>query len=149
MQKPLIYLAQSDTTAGFLSLDFHQLNTIKGREISKNVLITTSSLQNLKKITRVPNLHKNRVRKSKKTTFIYKEPKNIAVRVVMSGLHQEFLSFFDALYSSSANFHKQKFILDYALAKSDVVVLDKRGIEEKEASKIFLIHHKKIRKIRG
>ncbi|CAM2782271.1 Sua5/YciO/YrdC/YwlC family protein [Helicobacter burdigaliensis] len=147
--QPLIYLAQSDTTAGFLSKDFHRLNSIKGREISQNVLLTTASLKDLKSLTRIPNLHKNRVRRSQKTTFIYRVPNNIAVRVVASGMHHEFLSFLGALYSSSANFHKQKFNLEFALKKSDVVVLDERGIEEKEASKIFLIHNKKIKKIRG
>lgn len=43
-----IFLAQSDTTAGFLCADFVKLNAIKGRLKSQNTLLTLDSFVSLK-----------------------------------------------------------------------------------------------------
>ncbi len=66
-----IFLAQSDTTAGFLCADFVKLNAIKGRLKSQNTLLTLDSFCKLKNLVRIPEKYKNRVRRSTKNTFIY------------------------------------------------------------------------------
>ena len=153
-----IFLAQSDTTAGFLCADSAKLNAIKGRSESQNVLLTLDSFSKLKNLVRIPNKHKNRIRKSTKTTFIYKgknalNKESLAIRVVknqqgQNALHAEFLRFFPFLYSSSANAHQCNFNLDFALQKADIVILDKRGLEESKPSKIYKITNLNLKCIR-
>ena len=126
-----IFLAQSDTTAGFLCKDFKKLNRIKGRNEKQSVIVTLSSLEKLKKIVRVPRLHRKRIRQSHKSTFIYRGknalvPQSLGVRVVKDSYHSEFLDFFPYLYSTSANPHKKQFDLEFALKRAEVLVLDKR-----------------------
>lgn len=153
-----IFLAQSDTTAGFLCADSAKLNAIKGRSESQNVLLTLDSFSKLKNLVRIPNKHKNRIRKSTKTTFIYKgknalNKESLAIRVVQkeqgqNALHAEFLRFFPFLYSSSANAHQCNFNLDFALQKADIVILDKRGFAESKPSKIYKITNLNLKCIR-
>lgn len=153
-----IFLAQSDTTAGFLCADSAKLNAIKGRSESQNVLLTLDSFSKLKNLVRIPNKHKNRIRKSTKSTFIYKgknalNKESLAIRVVQNqqgqnALHAEFLRFFPFLYSSSANAHQSSFNLDFALQKADIVILDKRGLEESKPSKIYKITNLNLKCIR-
>lgn len=153
-----IFLAQSDTTAGFLCADSAKLNAIKGRSESQNVLLTLDSFSKLKNLVRIPNKHKNRIRKSTKSTFIYKgknalNKETLAIRVVQNqqeqnALHAEFLQFFPFLYSSSANAHQCNFNLDFALKKADIIVLDARGFVESKPSKIYKISNFNLKCIR-
>ena len=76
----MIYLAQTDTTAGFLSKDLKKLNSIKNRPLNQPCLICVSKFKNLQNFSRVPKKYKNLIRRSKKTTFIY--PNLKAIRVV-------------------------------------------------------------------
>ena len=68
----MLYLAQTDTTAGFLSKDEREINKAKGRALQTPCILTMSSLKELVSLVRVPTAHKNLVRKAKKTSFIYK-----------------------------------------------------------------------------
>lgn len=68
----MLYLAQTDTTAGFLSKDEREINKAKGRALQTPCILTMSSLKELASLVRVPKAHKNLVRKAKKTSFIYK-----------------------------------------------------------------------------
>lgn len=68
----MLYLAQTDTTAGFLSKDEREINKAKGRALQTPCILTMSSLKELVSLVRVPKAHKNLVRKAKKTSFIYK-----------------------------------------------------------------------------
>ena len=72
-RKNLLYLAQTDTTAGFLSKDEREINKAKGRALQTPCILTMSSLKELVSLVRVPKAHKNLVRKAKKTSFIYKK----------------------------------------------------------------------------
>ncbi len=101
MRQDSIFLAQSDTTAGLLSKNPQILNLCKSRPESQPLLIESSHLSGLKKLVRVPNKHKNTIRKAKNSTFIY--PNGKAVRVVKDRLHSRFLLDFQMLYSTSAN----------------------------------------------
>lgn len=140
----MIYLAQTDTTAGFLSDDKIQLNRLKNRPDNQECIITTSKFQNLLKLTRIPNIHKNCIRKSKFSTFLY--PNSKAIRVIKDHKHAKFLSNFDWLYSTSANLHGKNFDLKWALQVADIAV-DSHFSEEK-SSKIFKISNSNIKRLR-
>lgn len=146
MDKNLIYLAQSDTTAGLLSSDFKTLNHLKGRSKNKPVLSEVDSLQTLKNLTRVPNKFKNQIRRSAKSTFIY--PNASSFRVVKDELHLHFLNHFGQMYSTSANKTGKEFDYKEAISMCDVLVIDKRGISSTSSSNIFKINNTKIKKIR-
>ena len=146
MDSSLIYLAQTDTTVGFLSSRSDRLSEAKQRDPNQKILQVVDSLKTLQNIQRVPNRFKKKVRNSHKTTFIY--PSKKAFRVVNDTNHRDFLKKFHLLYSTSANITKQNFCLETAVEKSDVVVFSKYGFIEKSASSIFLLGTKKIKKIR-
>lgn len=141
----MLYLAQSDTTAGFLSQKQSEINLAKGRE-AKKVLLEVESLATLKEFVRIPQKHKNLIRRSKKTTFIYPNAK--ACRVVKESLHLRFLKPFKWMYSSSANPTQKSFNLDFATQKANVIITDKRGLYESSPSKIFKINQNQIKRIR-
>lgn len=140
----MIYLAQTDTTAGFLSKDLKALNTLKNRDENTPCLITTARFYELKKLVRVPSSLKNLVRRAKKTTFIY--PNSKAVRVVKEHEHCRFLSQFSWLYSTSANPHGQPFDENWAIKQADKIIGNK--FFEGEASKIYKVSRLKRKKIR-
>ena len=146
MKKNKIYLAQTDTTAGFLSRDYKKLNKIKKRALNQKILIETDSLKTLKNFVRVPEKFKKKVRRSKKTTFIY--PNKNSYRVVKDNKHLEFLKKFKWLYSTSANISGEKFDKKWAFNQADIVIENKNGLFEGEASKIYKINNFKIKKIR-
>lgn len=146
MPEELVYLAQSDTTAGILCQDPIKLNFIKGREARKAVLMEVDSLQTLKTQNRVPKKFKNLIRRSKKITFIYSN--NRSFRVVKDDKHKLFLQNFSSLYSTSANRTGENFDYQKAYEMCDVLVMDSRNIFEGKASKIFRINNYKRKKIR-
>lgn len=139
----MIFLAQSDTTAGFLSLNQDDINKLKNAPSDKKLIKEYAGFKNLD--IRIPDKFKTRVKNSKKITFVVK---NKSFRVINSGLHFEFLQLFKSLYSSSANLHGDKFNLKFATNKCDCVVYDKRGIFESNSSRIYKINNKRIMKIR-
>lgn len=140
----MIYLAQTDTTAGFLSKDYKEINLAKKREINKPCIITSTYLTSLKNLARVPNRFKNQVRKAKKTTFIYKN--QISFRLVNDNKHSLFLKNFKYLYSSSANLHGYEFNINYAKNIANIIVdLD---LAQKSSSKMFKINNSKLKQIR-
>jgi len=141
-----IYLAQTDTTVGFLSRDFKKLNKIKKRDINKKVLIEVDSLTTLKNFVRVPNKFKKKVRRAKKTTFIY--PKGDSFRVVKDKNHLKFLKKFRWMYSTSANLSGKKFDKLWAFKVVNIVVEDKRGFFEGKPSTIYKVNNYRIKKIR-
>lgn len=140
----MIYLAQTDTTAGFLSQDLARLNAIKERPLDKPCLICVSKFKSLKDISRVPNKYKNLVRRSRKTTFIY--PNLKAVRVVKDHPHSKLLDSLGWAYSTSANVHKKEFDIEFAKAKADLIVDFK--FSSSPPSKIYKISKTNIKKIR-
>jgi len=88
----MIYLAQTDTTAGFLSKDYKEINHAKMRSEGKPCLITTAKFSVLRELARAPKKYKNFIRRSRKTTFLY--PNLKAIRVVKECEHERFLSKF-------------------------------------------------------
>ncbi|ECL2788655.1 Sua5 YciO YrdC YwlC family protein [Campylobacter coli] len=140
----MIYLAQTDTTVGFLSKNLEEINALKGRDKNRPCLITSAKFCELKSLARIPKSFKNLVRRSKKTTFIY--PNNQAIRIVKECKHANFLSKNGYFYSSSANKHGKEFDEEWARSVADVVV-DEIFVEN-TPSKIIKLHRKKLKKIR-
>lgn len=65
-----IFLAQSDTTIGLLCEDFSRLNLLKKRAVNKPCIACVSDFFKFQNLARVPKDHKNRIRRSYKTSFI-------------------------------------------------------------------------------
>lgn len=87
----MLYLAQTDTTAGFLSKDEREINKAKGRALQTPCILTMSSLKELVSLVRVPKAHKNLVRKAKKTSFIYKKTRANENSLNLSGELADFV----------------------------------------------------------
>ena len=141
-----VYLVQTDTTVGFLSQNKERLSEIKNRPVEKPFLISVDSFDTLKKFARVPKKFKKRVRRTRKTTFVY--PNGKAARVVQEERHRSFLKRFGWMYSTSANRSGKRFERGFAFESCDVIVEDERGFFEGETSRILKISRKKIRRLR-
>lgn len=140
----MIYLAQTDTTAGFLSKNLEEINVLKGRDKNQPCLITSAKFSELKALARIPKSFKNLVRRSQKTTFIY--PNTKAIRIVKECTHANFLSKNGYFYSSSANKHEKEFDEKWARSVADII-LDE-NFYENTPSRILKISKNKIIKIR-
>lgn len=141
-----IILAQTDTTAGFLSLDKHRLNRAKNRQEDQETLRTFGSFADLMRCSRVPNAHKRFIRQASKISTIL--PNKKSFRVVKDPLHMEFLRYFGGLYSTSANRTKEPFSLEFALQVADIIALDSRGLYEDKPSAIYRLSRTRKRRAR-
>ncbi len=146
MNPDLVYLAQTETTAGFLSQNNEALVKTKNRPSGKSVLMSVDSLQTLRSFTRVPKAHKNRIRRASKTTFVY--ACGLAIRVVKDEEHLQFLRKLTWSYSTSSNPSGKGFNESYALEKSDVIVYTAKGFFEDQPSSIYKLGKVKMRKLR-
>lgn len=141
-----IFLVQTDTTIGFVSHNHEKLSQLKERKLAKPFVTVTSSFKTLKTISRVPLKHKNRVRRSKKATFIYEN--NRAIRVVKDDNHAHFLNSFSWMYSTSANEKGMSYDKTFAFLKSDIIVEDNQGLFEGESSSIYRLKKEKLQRLR-
>lgn len=147
--KNSLFLAQSDTTVGFLSRDNKKLAKAKNRESNKKFLQVTYSFKRLKSKVRVPKRFSRFIRYSKKSTFIYSNGE--AFRVIFSSkfdYHIELLKKLDFCYSSSANLSGESFEREFALKTCDIIVFDREEFSEKTSSKIYKIYKKKLKRLR-
>ena len=141
-----VILAQTDTTVGFLSQDAEKLAEIKERPSHKPFIQSFDSLRTYTQIGgRVPNSHKNRLRRSKSTTYVIN---NRAIRIVRDGEHHRLLTKYGWLYSTSANEKSKTYKRDFAEQKADLIVEDSCGLFEGTASTIYKLNHKTIRRLR-
>ena len=139
-------LAQTDTTVGFLSQDEIKLSSIKLRAKDKPFLKIYRDLRTLKKeFRRVPNSKKNLLRRSKKTTFIVK---NQAFRVVDLNINSHIIREYKWFYSTSANKAGHNYDRDFCENSVDIVIENRDGLYENQASTILKINNKKIEKLR-
>ena len=141
-----VFLVQTDTTVGFLSQDDIHLAQIKEREFHKPFVQVTHSFKVLKKLVRVPNAHKQSVRRSRATTFAY--PNNKAIRVVKDEKHAAFIKPFGWFYSTSANERSLSYEQGFAFSKSDIIVQDEKGLYEGTSSKIYRLYKTKQKRLR-
>ena len=144
MLKDLIFLSQTDTTIGFVSQNENRLSHIKKRLPNKSYIKALPSLKALKSNTRVPNIHKNRVRRAKKTTFIIN--KN-SYRVIKNSKHNLLLNRLGWLYTTSANLSGAEYNHQFAITNSDIIIsFANKNIQK--ASKIYKITNHRINKVR-
>ncbi|MEN4045429.1 MULTISPECIES: Sua5/YciO/YrdC/YwlC family protein [Sulfurimonas] len=144
--KTNIILSQTDTTVGFLSQDAPKLCAVKSRPNTKPFIVVYKNFQALKKDhKRVPNTQKNRVRRLKKTTFIVK---NHAFRVAEDVADSSCLRQKEWTYSTSANESGKNFSRTFCEQKADIIIENKKGLFEGQASKLYKINHKKIKRLR-
>jgi tRNA A37 threonylcarbamoyladenosine synthetase subunit TsaC/SUA5/YrdC len=129
-----------------LSQNKTKLNKIKNRPLTQPVLREVDGLETLKNFVRVPKKHRQRIRRAKKTTFIF--PSGESFRVVKNERHLEFLKKFKWMYSTSANPHGRRFDEVWARERADIVVENKKGLFEGEPSRIYRISKNRIKKIR-
>lgn len=144
----MLFLAQTDTTAGFLSKSQAEINKAKNRALNTPCILTMAYFSELLHFVRVPKVHKNLVRKARKTSFVYANSRNssdkalnlnaknsqdfkggLACRVVKDSPHSEFLAKNGAFFSSSANAHGEDFSPQKALeiaAKHKAIIIDKK-----------------------
>lgn len=144
--KEKIYLAQTDTTAGFLSKDFKILNEAKKRDLNTPCIITMAEFKELCLHVRVPNIFKNYIRKAKNISFIY--PNGKSCRVVKCQSHAKFLKKHKWLYSTSANITCKGFDENYAKMVADEIITDNRGFFEAKASLMLRVNKRKMQKVR-
>ncbi|WP_428737115.1 hypothetical protein [Sulfurimonas sp.] len=141
-----VILTQTDTTVGFISQNSVTLTSIKIRSNTKPFIKVFTSLKALKQNTiRVPNRYKTSVRLSKKSTFIVK---NQAFRIATYPISSNILRTLQWSYSTSANESGKNFDENYCRTKADIIIEDQNNLEEKQASKLFKINNKKIKRLR-
>lgn len=147
MDSTLVYLAQTDTTVGFLSSSDEKLSGIKQRPSTQKILQVVDSFATLNSKVRVPKAFRKMVRNAKKTTFIY--PNGESYRVVpYTSAHHDFVKKFEVMYSTSANLTTQAFEKSYALKHANIIVEDKNQLFETNSSQIIKFSCNKIKKLR-
>ena len=144
MFKKLLFLSQTDTTIGFLSKDDKRLSNVKRRLPNKSYIKALPSFKALKSNTRVPNIHKNRVRRAKRTTFII--GKN-SYRVIKNSKHNLLLDRLEWAFTTSANLSGDNYNDKFAKDNCDVIV-SCCSKDIKIASTIYKINNSIIDKIR-
>jgi len=144
MIKEKVFLTQTDTTIGFVSQNAEKLTKIKQRPPHKHYIKAVNSLRTLKTFTRVPSLHKNRVRRAKKTTFVM--PNTYSYRVIGDPHHLLLLDRLKWAYTTSANLSNQPYDENFAKNAADILVMPLK--ENSQVSHIYKINNHTIKRIR-
>ncbi len=143
----MVFLAQTDTVAGFLSHVECELNTLKGREASQKCVLCVANCAIFAKFARPPKRFFVAVRRAKRTTFALKN--GVALRVVKDIRHARFLceKLDGWAFSTSANAHGARFDEEWAKSRADWV---EEGVkfDDKKSSTILKVGLCRARKIR-
>lgn len=139
-----VFLTQTDTTIGFVSQNAGRITTIKQRPPHKHYIKAVNSLKTLTESVRVPKIHKNRVRRSIKTTFIM--PDGQSYRVIQDKHHLLLLDRLKWTYTSSANLSGDSYDEHFAKKAADVII--EPLIATRQASHIYKLGQKRLRRIR-
>ena len=139
-----VFLTQTDTSIGFVSQDTQKLSSIKRRPAHKHYIMAVNSLTTLKSFARVPNMHKNRVRRANKTTFIL--PKGNSYRVIKDTQHLLLLNRLKWAYTSSANLSGKTYDEAFAHEHADVII--EPLTKNDAASSIYKLGQQTLKKIR-
>ena len=147
MDRNKIFLAQTDTTVGFLSCDSEQLSKVKKRASSQKILEVVSDFTTLLANTRIPKGFKRIVRRAKRTTFIY--PNGLSFRYISPNYpHHHFVKRFKKIYSTSANETGKRFSYQFAYDVSDIIIYSKCTFVETSGSAIYKLTPHKRRRVR-
>jgi len=140
-----VYLAQTDTTVGFVGPDAAALAQAKGRPASRPMLKALPDLRAVSDVGRVPPAHRRRVRRAGASSFIL--PNGRSFRVI-KGPHRALVTRLGGCYTTSANRHGEGFDEAYAREAADVWVETAEGYREKPPSAIWRLGRKKAVKVR-
>ena len=144
MLKDKVFLTQTDTTIGFVSQNVDKLTQIKQRPPHKHYIKALPSLQILKSFTRIPDMHKNRIRRAKKTTFIM--PNGDSYRVVKDRHHLLLLNRLGWAYTTSANLSFEAYDEEFAKQSADIVITPLK--QKSSASNIYKLGKNTLKRIR-
>jgi len=125
-----LYFTPTDTTVGFVSQDASKIDRAKRRLPNKHYIRTVDSLATLKRLSRVPQAHKNRLRRAQRTTFIF--PNFRSFRLVRGTPHNLLLNRIGWLYSSSANESGKEYSPHYAKRQAEVLVSIPPSLREEQ-----------------
>ena len=139
-----VFLTQTDTTIGFVSQNADRLDLLKKRLPNKHYIKAVNSLHTLQTFTRVPQHHKKRVRRAKKTTFIM--PSGKSYRVIYDKHHLLLLDRLKWAYTTSANLSGEVYDESFARQAADIVVEPLK--QTKSASKIYKLGNYSLKRIR-
>jgi len=145
-REDLVFLTQTDTTIGFVSQSAQRLTQIKQRPPHKYYIKALPSLRALKSFIRVPEKHKNRIRRAKRSTFIF--PDRHSYRIVREKRHLSLIQKLGWAYTTSANLSGECFDLKFAADSADVIVGYPDHKETKSASNIFKLNNIRMKRIR-
>jgi tRNA A37 threonylcarbamoyladenosine synthetase subunit TsaC/SUA5/YrdC len=144
MLKDKVFLTQTDTSIGFVSQNAQKLDKIKKRPSHKHYIKAVNSMATLQSFTRVPTKHKNRVRRSTKTTFIL--PDTHSYRVIYNRHHLLLLDRIKWAYTTSANLSSHDYDEGFAKDNADIIITPLH--QKTEASTIYKIGKTTIKRIR-
>jgi len=144
MLKDKVFLTQTDTTIGFVSQNTEKLTHIKQRPPHKYYIKAVNSLKTLQTFTLVPTLHKNRVRKSKKTTFIM--PNRHSYRVIQDNQHLLLINRLQWAYTTSANLSNKRYNEKFARERADIIIEPLKYTMQ--ASSLYALGNNTIKRIR-
>ena len=139
-----VFLTQTDTTIGFVSQNANKLTEIKQRPPHKHYIKAVNSLHTLKEFTRVPQRHKKRVRRARKTTFIM--PNGYSYRVIQDKHHLLLLDRLKWVYTTSANLSNEAYEESFAREMADVIIEPIKKTDQ--ASQIYRIGKYALKRIR-
>lgn len=139
-----VFLTQTDTTIGFISQDPDRLTQIKQRPPYKYYITAVNSQKTLQHFTRIPSYHHNRVRRSKKTTFVM--PDGHSYRLIRDRHHLLLLNRLKWAYTTSANLSGSNYDEAFAKTSADVIITPLRSAEQ--ASKIYKLGKTTLKRIR-
>jgi tRNA A37 threonylcarbamoyladenosine synthetase subunit TsaC/SUA5/YrdC len=139
-----VFLTQTDTTIGFISQEADRLTKIKQRPPYKHYITAVNSQKTLQRFTRIPSHHRNRVRRSKKTTFIM--PDGHSYRLIRDRYHLLLLNRLKWAYTTSANLSGSEYDDAFARKSADVIVTPLQAT--KKASTIYKLGKTTLKRIR-
>ena len=140
----LVFLTKTDTTIGFVSQNAKKLTAIKQRPPHKYYIKAVNSLETFQAFTRIPTQHKNRVRRSKKTTFIM--PNTHSYRVIQDKHHLLLLNRLQWAYTTSANLSNETYNETFAREVVDVII--EPLYDTMQSSNIYKLGKETLKRIR-
>jgi len=144
MLQDKVFLTQTDTTIGFLSQNANKLTLIKQRPPHKHYITAVNTLKTLQNFTRIPHIHKNRVRRSNKTTFIL--PNKRSYRVIHDKHHLQLLNRLQWAYTSSANLSNQNYNETFVREVADIIIEPLQAYTK--SSTIYKLGKQMIKRVR-
>jgi len=142
--KACVFLAQTDTTVGFISQNADKITVIKQRPSYKHYITAVNSFHTLKTLVRIPQQHKNRVRRSTKTTFVMQNKESY--RVIFDVQHLLLLNRLKWAFTSSANLSNEAYDETFAKNMADVIIEPLFG--PKESSHIYKLGTNTLKRMR-